>query len=237
MRPYVIGALVGLLAGCTETSPRIVPTALMLVSGNGQTGTVGQALPRPLVVKAVDLSGAGVPGVFVTWKVTGGGGGVNGDTTYWGDTDQSGQAMVTLTLGRAAGLNTVTARLFYRDWIPPVGFAATGLPGPPAGLTFMIQPSDVTAGMPIAPAVQIAVQDVFGNTVTDATTSITLHITGGTGTAGATLSGTLSQSAAAGLATFADLTIDRPGAGYSLTANAADLTGATSTAFAVNAGP
>src|SRR5207244_7904422 len=48
--------------------------------------------------------------------------------------------------------------------------------GAAAKLAFTVQPSNTAAGAAITPAVQVAVQDAQGNTVTTATTSITLAI-------------------------------------------------------------
>jgi hypothetical protein len=45
---------------------------------------------------------------------------------------------------------------------------------------------------------------------------VTLAILEGTGTTGATLSGTTTVAAVAGVATFSDLSIDLPGTGYTL---------------------
>src|SRR2546430_16265552 len=45
-----------------------------------------------------------------------------------------------------------------------------------AKLAFIVQPSNAVAGVANTPAVQVAVQDAQGNTVTTATTSITLAI-------------------------------------------------------------
>ena len=56
----------------------------------------------------------------------------------------------------------------------------------------------------------------------------------GTNSGGGTLSGTLTVAAVAGVATFNNLSIDRPGAGYTLTAAGAGLTGATSSPFNIN---
>ena len=49
----------------------------------------------------------------------------------------------------------------------------------------------------------------------------------------ATLGGTLTVAATLGVATFGDLTIDKPGVGYTLVVNATGLTGATSNGFTV----
>jgi hypothetical protein len=65
---------------------------------------------------------------------------------------------------------------------------------------------------------------------------VTLAISAGTGTAGATLSGTTSVAAVSGVATFSTLSIDNSGTGYRLAATASGVAGATSTAFTINAG-
>lgn len=104
----------------------------------------------------------------------------------------------------------------------------------PTKLSFSVQPTSVTSGAAIAPAVQATVQDAQGNTVTSSTATITLAISSGTGTAGAVLSGTRSRAAVDGIATFNDLTIDKAGTAYTLTATAMSLASATSTAFEVN---
>ncbi len=109
-------------------------------------------------------------------------------------------------------------------------------PGPAATLVITGQPTTVVAGTAIAPAVQVTVQDALGNTVTGSTNAATLSITPGTGVPGATLGGTPTQAAVGGIAAFPTLTVDKVGVGYTLTATAAGLTSATSSAFAVNVG-
>src|SRR5512143_2126615 len=86
-------------------------------------------------------------------------------------------------------------------------------PAAPAQLVFSVEPTSVGAGSPITPAVVVAVQDNFGNTVTTATNAITVSLTVPNG---ATLGGTLIQTAASGVATFAGLTVDKAGT-YTLT--------------------
>src|SRR5438552_2455377 len=103
--------------------------------------------------------------------------------------------------------------------------------GAAAKLVFTVQPSTAVAGAAITPAVQVTVQDAQGNTVTTATTSITLAI--GTNPGSGTLAGTTTVAAVSGVATFANLSINNPGTGYNLIASASVLTGATSSAFNV----
>jgi hypothetical protein len=88
-----------------------------------------------------------------------------------------------------------------------------------------VQPSSATAGVALSPAVQVTVQDAQGNTVPSATNSITVAI--GTNPGGGTLTGTTPVSASSGVATFSDLSINKTGTGYTLTAAATGLTGAT----------
>src|SRR5437773_2092056 len=101
--------------------------------------------------------------------------------------------------------------------------------GAAAKLVFTVQPSNAVAGAANAPAVQVAVQDAQGNTVTTGTTSITVAI--GTNPASGTLAGTKTAAAVNGVATFSTLSLNKASTGYTLTAAATGLTGATSTAF------
>jgi Flp pilus assembly pilin Flp len=108
--------------------------------------------------------------------------------------------------------------------------------GPPAKVGFTAQPSTVTSCTSMTPAVQVAIQDAAGNTVTGSTASVSLSIAAGTGTAGATLSGGGPVAASSGIASFTNVFIDKTGTGYQLTASSAGLTSATSTAFNITVG-
>jgi len=76
--------------------------------------------------------------------------------------------------------------------------------------------------------------DALGNRAAHFTGAVTVALTAGTGTAGATLSGATTVAAVDGVAIFSTLSVDRVGNGYTLAAAAAGLTGATSTAFEIN---
>jgi hypothetical protein len=82
----------------------------------------------------------------------------------------------------------------------------------------------------------VTARDASGSVATGFSGAVTLSITAGTGTAGAILSGTVTATAVAGVATFANLSIDNSGTGYRLSAVAAGVSGATSTPFTVNPG-
>jgi hypothetical protein len=99
---------------------------------------------------------------------------------------------------------------------------------PPAKLAFVQQPSNVLAGVAIAPAVQVAIQDADGNVVTAATNPVTLTLTAGTG-----LTGTLTATPQNGIAAFSNLTLSTVGT-YTLLATSSGLTSATSSSFSVD---
>src|SRR5690242_13905033 len=85
--------------GTTETGGNTggtSPAALAKVSGDGQTGLVGQALSLPLSVKVTSSSGAIVSGATVNFVVTSGAASVNPTSTA---TDATGVAKTVVTLG------------------------------------------------------------------------------------------------------------------------------------------
>ena len=98
-------------------------------------------------------------------------------------------------------------------------------------LAFRVQPSGVTAGNIMTPAVQVQIQDTLGNVDTSFTASVTIAI--GTNPVGGRLSGTTSVAPVNGVALFGDLALDKAGTGYTLAASASGATGATSASFDV----
>ena len=109
--------------------------------------------------------------------------------------------------------------------------------GPPAALAVVVQPAGVTAGVAIAPAVRIAVQDAHGNLVDTSEAIISVALTASSGTAGAHLRGLTSSAAVGGVAVFPNLSIDSAGRGFALQVTASGLHDATSAAFTVLPGP
>src|SRR3989441_13259984 len=82
--------------------------------------------------------------------------------------------------------------------------------GAVAQLAFTVQPSNATAGATIAPAVQVTARDAQGNTVPGFAGNVAVAI--GTNHGG-TLSGTTTEPAIAGVATFSTLSIDQAESG------------------------
>lgn len=93
--------------------------AISIVSGSGQSAVVGSALPAPFSVRVADAWDNPVAGVTVTFAVTAGGGSLSASTVV---TNAEGLAESRLTLGAAAGANTVTATV---PGIAPVTFTST----------------------------------------------------------------------------------------------------------------
>lgn len=103
----------------TSGSPEV---ASHMVRGNGQTAPRGTVLPKAFTVRVVDAAGRPVVGVQVTFRVQTGGGSI-GASQVRINTNASGLAEVTLTLGPNPGANTVTAAV---GGVPTVTFTASG---------------------------------------------------------------------------------------------------------------
>src|SRR2546423_13075770 len=83
------------------------PSAISLVSGDAQSGTVAHALGQPLVVRVLNVQNQPINGATVTWSVAAGAGSLSGASTT---TNAQGDATVTWTVGTTAGNNNNTAR-------------------------------------------------------------------------------------------------------------------------------
>ncbi|HXY19256.1 MAG TPA: hypothetical protein VEH83_04610 [Gemmatimonadales bacterium] len=114
----------------------------------------------------------------------------------------------------------------------PVSGSFMVSPGTPSQLQWTQQPSSITAGATMSPAVVLTVLDGQGNTVTSYTGAVSLAAS----QAGVSLGGTTGVNAAGGVATFSNLTVATAGTGYTLVATGASLTSAPSAPFNVTNG-
>ncbi len=80
--------------------------ALLKTSGDGQEGVPGATLKTAFVVETMDEHGKPIVGIPVQFDILAGGGTLSAQTAT---TDAQGKAQVTLTLGRASGINKVKA--------------------------------------------------------------------------------------------------------------------------------
>src|SRR3989454_576530 len=110
-------------------------------------------------------------------------------------------------------------------------------PPAPTELAFIQQPGNVMAGHQISPGVKVRAEDAHGNKVARFMGNVTVALVNNPG--GATLSGTTTVAAVDGDATFYDLSLDKTGTGYTLTASVSGgaLVAPTSAAFDVAPGP
>ena len=108
--------------------------------------------------------------------------------------------------------------------------------GPATKLAFVVQPATAVAGTTISPPTQVVVEDADGNReTTDNSTQVTLAI--GTNPSGGTLGGGSATTVTGGIASFANLSIDTIGAGYTLSATSSPAyTAAGSSAFDITGG-
>ena len=163
-----------------------------------------------------DVGGAHLPGRSISWV-----------SSAPAVATVSGGGLVT---GVSPGPTTITATSEGQSGTADI----TVTPGPAAQLVFTSHPSTVTAGAPIAPPIAVTVRDAQGNTATGFNGNVTVAVA--FNPSGGTLSGTLTEMAAAGVVTFSNLSIDKAGIGYTLLAASGGLTTATSGAIDVTAG-
>lgn len=112
--------------------------------------------------------------------------------------------------------------------------ACTEASAPPVTnqLAFTMQPpSKATVGIILAPAVQVTARDPQGSILSSFTGDVTVALAANPGNA--TLSGTLTVAAVAGVATFSNLSVDKGEEGYTLDATSGTLAAATSAGFDV----
>jgi hypothetical protein len=194
------------------------------------TVQVGQVLTPPVVVEAHDAQGnlaVSFTGA-VTLALTAAGGAT---------------LMGTLTTNAIAGSATFADLRIDKPGSYTLSATATGLSpsasssfdvtaGAPSKLIFVMPPAGAAAGTTLAPII-VAARDADGNPLPGNTAAITLAI--GNGPAGATLTGTATQTAANGAATFSDLALPLAGS-YTLSATASGLSGAVSPSFVITSG-
>jgi hypothetical protein len=195
------------------------------------TAPSGSAITPPVVVGAQDGLGNPVP--------------LSGSVTVSINTGPAGAALTgTATVAAAGGVATFSNVILDKTGTYTLRAQATGLAdaisasfdvttGLSRQAVFATQPSDVTAGGSITPPVVVEVRDLQGNV--DATFSGLVTIAIGINAGGGTLSGG-SVNAVAGVATFANLIIDKSGIGYTLRASATGVTTGVSNPFTVTAG-
>ncbi len=147
-----------------------------VAEGNRQEVVAGTAVPTLPAVRALSDDGRLVPGVVVTFVVTGGGGTLTGAEAT---SNADGIAAVTSwTLGREVALNVLNATA--PGATERTVFTARGLVGPPGVVEKLLGDGQTfTAGLPVPVVPTVRVTDQFGNVVADFQITFTAATGGG----------------------------------------------------------
>ena len=151
-------------------------TQITIVSGGGQSATVGQALGEAVVTRAADAGGTVVEAASLRFVVSSGGGSV-GDSAV--ATDAQGLASTTWTLGTVAGPQQIDVSVAGATSVL-LQVSATGLAA--AADSLVKSSGDLQSGavdQPLSEAIVVQLQDEFGNGVAGG--EVTFAITGGGG--------------------------------------------------------
>jgi len=197
-------------------------------SGNPVVASIAVTPPSPsiavngteqFIATAKDASGNVITGVTFTWASTA----MNIATISSGG----------LATGMAAGTTEIAASA-EGVTSPQDLLIVTPAAGAPTSLVISNPPALSYLGVTLSPAITVTIKDQNGNIVTGATGNVTIAL--GTNPTSATLSGSLVAAPVNGVATFSNLALDFPAAGYTLNATYSGVPAATSAAFTVLAG-
>jgi hypothetical protein len=145
----------------TATALAGTGSTLVLVSGDGQTGSVGSALADPLVVRVVDPLGNPVGGQTVNWSVTGGGSIDPASSVTGADGETSAQRVLGPTAGEQTALATADGLAGS-----PVSFTHTASASTPTSLVRISGDAQTApAGFQLPDSLVVQLRDANGNGV------------------------------------------------------------------------
>ncbi|MFO0581631.1 MAG: Ig-like domain-containing protein [Anaeromyxobacter sp.] len=172
-----------------------VPAALLRVSGDAQSATVGAAFAASLVVRVNDARGNPIQGAAVAFAApaTGARAVLSGTAVT---TDAAGEARVTATAGTVAGTYQVIATA--AGVATPVTFDLANQPGAAAAIAAASAGAtqSATVGATFGQALAVTVKDAFGNGVPSVTVTWASPATGATAVLLATTATTDASGAA-----------------------------------------
>src|SRR6266516_1290629 len=167
-------------SGAADSTPVTVipvPTLLSVVSGAGQSGVVGVALPLPFRVRVTAADGLGVKGIPVRFRALGSGGAAVADSLVVSDT--GGYAATVGTLGTIAGSQSFEASAFA---LPATSVSATALAGAVSTVTSIVTASAASVLSGAIATLTLRAKDAFGNSLTAGGRAVAFTVTGGTST-------------------------------------------------------
>src|SRR5213592_2889259 len=157
-------------SGAADSTPVTVipvPTVLSVVSGAGQSGVVGIALPQPFRVRVTAGDGLGVKGIPVRFRALTSGGAAVADSLVVSDT--GGYAATVGTLGMIVGSQGFEA-------------SAPALAGAVSAATSVVTASAASVLSGAIATLTLRAKDAFGNSVTTGGRAVVFTTTGGTST-------------------------------------------------------
>jgi uncharacterized protein (TIGR03437 family) len=210
-------------------------TSIAVLSGGGQSASVGGPYAAPLQATVADPFGNPVAGVAVTFAAPTNNASVTfgGSATATVTTSSAGVAeSPAMTANGTTGSFQVTATA---AGVPSsAAFTLVNVAGTSSHLAFVQQPTDTAAGAPMT-TVTVQLKDSFGNNVATQGVSVTLQVEPVAGKPSGFTALPIHSTDANGLATFAGLTFTQPGQ-FVLLAQATAVATATSSAFTIRAG-
>ena len=213
-----IGLAVAAVSCGDDGTTVATPAGLIVVSGDNQIGTVGEALSSQLTVRVVDGNDDAISGVDVTFAT--GSGSVSPATAT---TNDQGQASTTWTLGTTSGTQEATAST---DGLSET-FTATAEAGNAVSLSITPASPETLTAIDATTDLSTDAEDQYGNGVTAVTWTssddgIATVDDGGIVTAVA--NGTVQIAAASGsVADTVDVTVSQQAADVAITADTSRL--------------
>lgn len=157
----ILLSLTVFLLSCGENGTTVVtPAGILVISGDGQIGTVGQALSSQITFQVVDDNDEGISGVDVTFSTDDG-----SVSPASGTTDSDGQVTTSWTLGTTAGAQEATAAT---EGLSETA-SATAEPGPAETLAVTPASPETLTALDETAQLSANAEDEFGNAVTDVT--------------------------------------------------------------------
>jgi hypothetical protein len=143
----------------TASASAADPAVIAVLSGARQSGSVGAALPKAVVIAVRDVHGNGVPAVPLTVRAAGGSVADVAPTT-----DSTGRAVIRWTLGRTAESQTLEVRASEVDSTARI--TARARAGSAANIAFVSPPAQSKAGSAVRLVARVT--DSYGNPVPNA---------------------------------------------------------------------
>ena len=153
--------------GITVTN--LTSKTIALVSGNNQSGVVGQDLAYPYKVRVVDsVSGNPTANIAVRFQALTAGGNFAGNLSQTINTNAFGEATATYTLGYGVGANSVKAYILNTPTEEVIFNSTASVGSVSAAQSIISAPAGgLTADGTSYKTITLTVKDSFGNTITN----------------------------------------------------------------------